>query len=141
MPANTCLLVTQCHGHASAFIQAIDSTAHVALLTIVLLCSARLCLPWKLAQILEGTRAKGNAEQTSMASALADMFPADLTPLIDMSGKVWAHTVSTLALSIADCGLNTAWVSCPVFMQLLCAAVAKSLCMLRMTDDKCVLNC
>ena len=88
----------------------------------ILLCSARLCLPWKLAQILEGTRAKGSAEQTSMASALADMFPSDLTPLIDMCGKVWAHTVSTLALSIANCGYNTACVSSLVFVLLLCAA-------------------
>ncbi|KAL3145189.1 hypothetical protein ABBQ32_000941 [Trebouxia sp. C0010 RCD-2024] len=64
----------------------------VQLMAVLPLESARLCLPWKLAQILEGTRAKGSAEQTSMASALADMFPADLTPLIDMSGKIWAHT-------------------------------------------------
>lgn len=60
-------------------------------------CSARLCLPWKLAQILEGTRAKGGQEQNSLAGALAHMFPADLTPLIDMSGKMWAHTVSVHA--------------------------------------------
>lgn len=67
---------------------------------VLLLCSARLCLPWKLAQILEGTRGKGSAEQTSMASALADMFPSDLAPLIDMSGKIWAHTVSMPAFCI-----------------------------------------
>lgn len=78
--------------------QAIDSTGQTSIAyCILLLCSARLCLPWKLAQILEGTRAKGSAEQTSMASALVDMFPSDLAPLIDMSGKIWAHTVSTLA--------------------------------------------
>jgi len=58
------------------------------------LCSARACLPLKLALILEGTRAKGGLEQTSVAAALADMFPADLTSLIDMSGKMFAHTVS-----------------------------------------------
>ncbi|DBA90633.1 TPA: 5'-3' exoribonuclease 2 [Trebouxia sp. C0004] len=54
--------------------------------------SARACLPLKLALILEGTRAKGGLEQTSVAAALADMFPADLTSLIDMSGKMFAHT-------------------------------------------------
>lgn len=62
--------------------------------TLIVICSARQCLPWKLAQILEGTRAKGSLEQTSMAGALAPMFPDDLTPHIDMSGKMWAHTVS-----------------------------------------------
>ncbi|KAL0046758.1 hypothetical protein WJX82_009320 [Trebouxia sp. C0006] len=54
--------------------------------------SARACLPLKLALILEGTGAKGGLEQTSVAAALADMFPADLTSLIDMSGKMFAHT-------------------------------------------------
>ena len=58
------------------------------------LYSARACLPLKLALILEGTGAKGGLEQTSVAAALADMFPADLTSLIDMSGKMFAHTVS-----------------------------------------------
>lgn len=58
------------------------------------LYSARACLPLKLALILEGTKAKGGLEQTSVAAALADMFPADLTSLIDMSGKMFAHTVS-----------------------------------------------
>ena len=94
---------------------------------ISLLCSARMCLPWKLAQILEGTRAKGSAEQTSMASALVDMFPSDLTPLIDMSGKVWAHTVSTLVLSSANCEHNIAHVSSLVSNTALaeaCACVA-----------------
>ena len=71
------------------------SSRNLAVITVCGHYSARLCLPWKLAQILEGTRAKGSAEQTSMASALADMFPPDLAPLIDMSGKMWAHTVST----------------------------------------------
>ena len=60
------------------------------------LYSARACLPLKLALILEGTRAKGGLEQTSVAAALADMFPADLSPLIDMSGKLFAHTVRYL---------------------------------------------
>ena len=46
---------------------------------------------------MEGTRAKSvqELEQTSVAAALADMFPSDLAPLIDMSGKMYAHTVST----------------------------------------------
>ena len=61
-----------------------------------MLYSARACLPLKLALILEGTRAKGGLEQTSVAAALADMFPVDLSPLIDMSGKMFAHTVRCL---------------------------------------------
>lgn len=44
---------------------------------------------------MEASRTKNGLEQTSMAAALGDMFPADLGPLIDMSGKVYAHTVST----------------------------------------------
>ena len=56
-------------------------------------CSGRSCLPLKLAMILEGSRSRNGLEQTSMAAALGDMFPADLTPLIDMSGKMHAHTV------------------------------------------------
>ena len=99
---------------------------------IFLLCSARLCLPWKLAQILEGTRAKGSAEQASMASALADMFPSDLTPLIDMSGRVWAHTVSTLALSSANCKYNIACAASVVFV----TTAAEAYGMLRMTNGK-----
>lgn len=43
---------------------------------------------------MEGSRSKNGLENTSMAAALGDMFPADLGPLIDMSGKVYAHTVS-----------------------------------------------
>ena len=52
----------------------------------------------KLARIMEGTRAKSvqELEQTSVAAALADMFPSDLAPLTDMSGKMYAHTVSSL---------------------------------------------
>lgn len=60
-------------------------------------CSARFCLPLKLALIIEGSRSKNGLEQTSMAAALGDMFPADLGPLIDMSGKVYAHTVSLVS--------------------------------------------
>ena len=81
------------------------------------MCSARQCLPWKLAQILEGTRAKGSLEQTSMAGALAPMFPADLTPLIDMSGKMWAHTVSphaSLQLAPTQSAVSMPPVTCMV---------------------------
>ena len=61
-----------------------------------------------------------------MASALADMFPSDLTPLIDMSGKVWAHTVSTLALRSANCECNIAHVSSLIFVTAAAEACAES---------------
>ena len=88
------------HVHRAAFFPTHGKEMHLHLMSlasqvVMWCCSARVCLPWKLAQILEGTRAKGSQEQTSMAGALAPMFPADLAPLIDMSGKMWAHTVNT----------------------------------------------
>ena len=66
---------------------------------VLLGCSAG-CLPYKLARLLRETQqvheAAGNGSGTSVAAALADMFPADLAPLIDMAGKRWAHTVSCM---------------------------------------------
>jgi len=53
--------------------------------------SAAACLPRKLARLVAGTQ-EAPAGGASVASALADMFPRDLAPLIDMSGKRWAHT-------------------------------------------------
>lgn len=35
----------------------------------------------------------------SASAALADMFPKDVAPLIDVSGKKWVHTVWPLPLS------------------------------------------
>lgn len=54
--------------------------------------SAVSCLPRKLARLVLATQeaALGGA---SVACALADMFPRDIAPLVDMSGKKWAHTV------------------------------------------------
>jgi len=54
--------------------------------------SAASCLPRKLARLVLATQeaALGGA---SVACALADMFPRDIAPLVDMSGKKWAHTV------------------------------------------------
>jgi hypothetical protein len=62
-------------------------------------CSARACLPLKLARLLEGALAEGGASESVSAgvalqcAAIADMFPADVAPLIDVVGKKWAHTV------------------------------------------------
>ena len=53
--------------------------------------SAAACLPRKLARLVAGTQ-EALAGGASVASALADLFPRDLAPLIDMSGKRWAHT-------------------------------------------------
>ena len=65
--------------------------------TIILpTCSAKACLPTKLAKLLTGTQTiEGSSalSNSSMSAALADMFPADLGPLIDVSGKRYAHTV------------------------------------------------
>ena len=48
------------------------------------------------AQLLTGTQAvEGSSalSASSMCAALAAMFPSDLAPLIDVSGKRYAHTV------------------------------------------------
>ena len=58
-------------------------------------CSVKLALPRKLAGLILATQtASGPLSQVGVSSALADMFPGDVGPLIDMSGKKWAHTVS-----------------------------------------------
>lgn len=62
-------------------------------------CSAD-CLPFKLSRLLREAQqlheSAGDGGGASVAAALADMFPADLAPLIDMAGKRWAHTVSCI---------------------------------------------
>ena len=58
-------------------------------------CSVKLALPPKLAGLILATQtASGPLSQVGVSAALADMFPSDVGPLIDMSGKKWAHTVS-----------------------------------------------
>ncbi|CAL8464765.1 g4300 [Coccomyxa elongata] len=63
------------------------------------------CLPFKLARLLREAQqlheAAGDGSGASVAAALADMFPADLAPLIDMNGKRWAHT-AVVKLPFAD---------------------------------------
>ncbi|BDA50364.1 5'-3' exoribonuclease 2 [Coccomyxa sp. Obi] len=60
------------------------------------------CLPYKLARLLRETQqVHEGGNGASVAAALADMFPADLAPLIDMAGKRWAHT-AVVKLPFAD---------------------------------------
>ena len=54
----------------------------------------KLALPPKLAGLILATQtASGPLPHVGVSAALADMFPGDVGPLIDMSGKKWAHTV------------------------------------------------
>ena len=56
-------------------------------------CCSAGCLPYKLARLLQEARHAHATGCDGVAAALADMFPPDLSPLIDMAGKRWAHTV------------------------------------------------
>ena len=63
-------------------------------LSLCCCCSVKLALPPKLAGLILATQsASGPLSQVGVSAALADMFPGDVGPLIDMSGKKWAHTV------------------------------------------------
>ena len=72
-------------------------------------CSAAACLPRKLARLVLATQdaALGGA---SLSCALADMFPRDMAPLVDMSGKRWAHTARPR--SVHSCPSSHAWALC-----------------------------
>ena len=82
-------LAHACQRIAAAVARALGPEAECAC------CSAAACLPRKLARLVLATQdaALGGA---SLSCALADMFPRDMAPLVDMSGKRWAHTVRPL---------------------------------------------